>query len=441
MNTLKKIMIIGLLFLFVAITWLVAITHKSPTKVQEEFVATANVYLEDKVYVDAASYLEQACAIETELTAGLEEDLKQIYLNLIDQNVYKDKYEELLVKQMSDEDVQVVIFTEAADYYMSEGDLDETLKILIDGIAKTNDQTLIDYYEKIRYDYSIGKNVYENIDYYGGSTLAVEKNGFWGTAYSNGNLIIPCIYDKASAFYGSGAVVLRDGEYFVVDTNNNRRFLAKDNINDFEHLSEGYIPVKIDNSWTMFSSSLSSTSISFEEMGALYNQNIAVKKDGKWGLYNPIENTMTVNSEYDRIIMDEQGRAYGQNAVFVENGGKVQLIVNGAPTENYFEDAKPFTNSGYAAVKNGGKWGFINSSGEVVIDYSYEDAKSFLGHLAPVKIDGLWGYISIYGVTVIEPQFIEAYQFYKSSAPVKVEEGYKFITLYEIAENIYNPKY
>ncbi len=47
----------------------------------------------------------------------------------------------------------------------------------------------------------------------------------------------------------------------------------------------------------------------------------------------------------------------------------VRLYVDGKMLDGSYEDAKPFAD-GWAAVKQHGKWGFINTAGEIMIDFS-----------------------------------------------------------------------
>jgi hypothetical protein len=53
----------------------------------------------------------------------------------------------------------------------------------------------------------------------------------------------------------------------------------------------------------------------------------------------------------------------------------------------------------------GSKWGFIDKTGHVVIDFRYEDAWDFRDGMAPVRTGGQWGYIDESGSAVIPPQF------------------------------------
>ncbi len=55
----------------------------------------------------------------------------------------------------------------------------------------------------------------------------------------------------------------------------------------------------------------------------------------------------------------------------------------------------------FAPETIGGKWGFINKSGELVISYLYDESSVFDGEYAAVKKDGKYGLINTKGETVI----------------------------------------
>lgn len=46
-----------------------------------------------------------------------------------------------------------------------------------------------------------------------------------------------------------------------------------------------------------------------------------------------------------------------------------------------------------AAVKLGDRWGYVDTSGRVVLEFKYEDARPFYNGMAAVKEQGMWGYI------------------------------------------------
>lgn len=80
-----------------------------------------------------------------------------------------------------------------------------------------------------------------------------------------------------------------------------------------------------------------------------------------------------------------------------------------------------------AAVKTGGKWGFINTSGKMVIQPQFGDGFSdFSEGLASVKINQKEGYIDKTGKLVIEPQFYRSTRFSEGLAAIQIEEGAKW---------------
>ena len=75
----------------------------------------------------------------------------------------------------------------------------------------------------------------------------------------------------------------------------------------------------------------------------------------------------------------------------------------------------------------GGKWGFINQSGTMVIQPQFEAAFSFMENLALVQVNGKYGYINHSGSTVIGPKFESAWGFSEGLALVRVNDKYGYI--------------
>lgn len=53
-----------------------------------------------------------------------------------------------------------------------------------------------------------------------------------------------------------------------------------------------------------------------------------------------------------------------------------------------------------AAVKQNGKWGFIDKAGQEFLPFLYDEADSFSKGFAEVKMDTLWGVIDKTGTWV-----------------------------------------
>ena len=73
------------------------------------------------------------------------------------------------------------------------------------------------------------------------------------------------------------------------------------------------------------------------------------------------------------------------------------------------------------AVEKGGKWGFINERGLMVVEPVYDQTDFFSEGLAAVKMGEKWGYIDRMGKLVIPPRFDRADRFKHGLAIVIVK--------------------
>lgn len=425
------------------VSWIVAVTAPTNGERQLSLIKQASDLMEDKIYITAVPLLEEAISYNGEHTLEAETLLKRAYLELIDQQGYQRKYISLLETQMNRDDATVDIFLEAAHFYLDRSKLTDAFTVLKAGIKKTGSQELTDLYESSRYVYQTGRSFYHDVTSIYNGTIAVQNDELWGLAKADGTLVIDCQYEQVSTYYVDRMIVQKDGEIYAVDQNNNRLALLKEknvsdhgrlaDVTDFGNLAGGRIPLLIGSQWHRSSAEFVVGSMGFEDLGTYSDGYVAAKQNGKWGLVD-LADEWLLSPEYDEIMMDELGRSYMQKAVFARKGNAVYLFVDGVETGGPYEDARPFGEEGYAAVKKNGKWGFVDTSGQLQIQYQFDDALSFGQHLAAVEKDGKWGYISIYGEMVIGPDFLGAKSFSKGSAPVLTERGWLFITLIEYKE-------
>lgn len=96
----------------------------------------------------------------------------------------------------------------------------------------------------------------------------------------------------------------------------------------------------------------------------------------------------------DRVLFPvEQDGRWG----YIDRTGQVVI-------EPTFERAWAFVD-GRALVRESGRFGFVDSSGQVVVEPTYRDAWHFSNGLAPVQQDSLWGFIDRSGNLVVDPTF------------------------------------
>lgn len=434
MNRLRRLLVAMSLSLLLALSWLIAFSQESDGQKQKKLMETANNYLKDDIYILAVPYLEEAAGYHTEQTQEIETLLKQAYLQLAGQDDYQQRYISLLDTEMAREDADEAVFEEAFEYYKDQSNLKKALEVAKDGISKIKSEKLEDLYESNRYEYTVGYDYYDDVTEIYNNTVVVEKENKWGLVTTSGSGVLPCSYEKMSN-YSNSRVIIQDGdEITAIDTNGNRIALLHEDAEDFDAFGESVIMLKLTDGWHMAGSSfITILPTAYEEIGMLNNNVAAAKLDGKWGLVNTSEEWV-LKPEYDDVIRDELGRSYARSCVFVREGDSVKLLTNTqddfTQVGDPFEDAKPFLDL-YAAVKQNGKWGFVDTDGTLVIDCKFENAKSFGQHLAAVKQDGKWGYIDRNGNIVIPCIYEDADSFQNGHAFVKTEAGWVEISLVE----------
>ena len=413
-----------------AASWIITVNSKSTAEKQLILISHASAMINDGIYVLAVPLLEEAAGYEAVHTKAAEDELKGAYLALIDNRGYPRKYTTLLEKQMNRRDATASVFIEAANYYISKSKIQEAMAVLRTGIEKTGDVDIVTLYENSRYGYEVSRVSYGNVTATYGKTVQVQLDGKWGIANADGTLLIPCEYDKVSTYYKDRVIVKKEGSVYAVDIDNNRVAVADEMVFDFGNFADNRIPLLIEESWCRATGNFELGASTFEEIGMYSEGYAAAKINGKWGVID-LSMKWLIPAEFDEVIRDELGRCYAQGAVFVRTGGLVYLIADGDYTGDVYDDARPFTEDGFAAVKKNGKWGFIDSRGVVVIQFVFDDALSFGQHLAAVKNGEFWGYISRHGYMVIDATFYEAKSFSDGSAPVLTDRGWQFITILE----------
>lgn len=88
---------------------------------------------------------------------------------------------------------------------------------------------------------------------------------------------------------------------------------------------------------------------------------------------------------------------------------------------HYTEDLTPVQN------KKTKKWGFVDRTGKIVVDYQFDTVAYFIEDLALVKLNDKYGFIDKKGKTVIDHQFEEAGYFFDGLARVRLNNRYGFI--------------
>jgi hypothetical protein len=84
-------------------------------------------------------------------------------------------------------------------------------------------------------------------------------------------------------------------------------------------------------------------------------------------------------------------------------------------------------NEGLCGVEKDGKFGYIDTTGNLVIPAQFDTAGPFIEGLAAVKLGNQFGYIDKTGKYAINPQFDQAGNFHDGLAAVHTDDGWGFI--------------
>ena len=80
----------------------------------------------------------------------------------------------------------------------------------------------------------------------------------------------------------------------------------------------------------------------------------------------------------------------------------------------------PFCN-GLARVKQKLKWGFIDTTGGVVVPLKYNEVTNFSDGISKVRIGQKWGLIDTKGTVIIKPTFDAIFDFVDGKAKVMLD--------------------
>lgn len=179
-----------------------------------------------------------------------------------------------------------------------------------------------------------------------------------------------------------------------------------------------------------------------------------VKKNGKWGFVDKT-GQVVVPLQYDyawgfhgglSVVVSNDKRGFidktGQVVVplqydWVEedfSNGRIFAEVkrNGRNGRTYYVSkfGDEYTGVGSVSeglvwVENNGKWGYVDTTGRVVISLQFDFAKDFSEGLAGVQKNGKWGFIDKTGKMVIAPQYDIPRSFKNGQAQVGVEDDGK----------------
>jgi hypothetical protein len=262
------------------------------------------------------------------------------------------------------------------------------------------------------------------IDDFADGMARVTEGGKYGYIDKDGKLAIPPRYDHTWGFRDGLAIVKENGKYGYIDKTGKMVISPQYDYLGVMLFSEGLAAVKVGGKWGYIDKTGKMViAPQFSEAGYFEGGLAVVRPSGKAGAVNR-EGEMVIEPVFDDLFLAEGAPAMGlvyennyttSRCVFVDESGK--LITP------WFDGAWEFQ-EGIAQVRVDGKFGFIDTTGKMVIEPYFSHASRHCQNgLVFVERDGKRGFRDKEGRWLAQPLF-GPYSDYLPRHKLVWDEGY-----------------
>ncbi len=258
--------------------------------------------------------------------------------------------------------------------------------------------------------------------------IVTNTNNLKGIVDANSKIIFECKYENIAHFTGNDRYYVKEkGTWKVVDNQGNQ-VLENPSVANIEG---DYLIVNINGQYGLLDiTGQTLIQPSYQSLTPAFAGVFIAKKDDKFGLIDTINNTlvdftyvsMTYRKEASFIeadkedlstdIIDPTGKVALSNVIISDLNTEVGYIRVRVGDEYKYYNLKFEEKSLHELVptktlylvKKGGKYGYENKEGKLVVDCIYDDAteQNTYGYCA-VKQNGLWGSLKADGTVVLKP--------------------------------------
>lgn len=409
MKGLKPLVIMGMITLF-AVAWYSLFNNSQI--IEDEYITyreEARNKAQMGIITDASNNYDSALAMHENIDLRCE--IADYYLS----SGQMDSFVEACVTMISKYPKEEIGYNKLLEYYYKNESFSDCFTV-IDKVGKRGirskvvDQISNDIY----YTYKTKSLKIKDVGANSGGFIAIQnEDGKWGYYSERGYTSVGCNYKQIAPFTSDGyaCVFNQEDDFYLINTKNEKKYIDIElkNIEECFALSNGLMAAKIDGRFSYLNINFKVEYGDYDDAGSFHDGVAAVKNSDGWFVINA-DNVKMTNTYYADIKLDEAQMAFHNNLAFVsDNGSNYYLIdIYGKKVgTSIWDDALPFRTDKQTAVKKDGKWGFIDTSGNVVVEPKYEDARPFSNGMAAVKIDGAWGYIDSKNYELVIPAIFE----------------------------------
>ena len=242
---------------------------------------------------------------------------------------------------------------------------------------------------------TILENNYEKIEnIYGEKYFVIKENGKQILIDKQGNKILSDGFEEIKQITNSGIIYKKQNKYGLMDFDGNVKIAPE--YEDLKEINTDIYSAKKDGKMGMIDQD-KNEKLSFEYKDIKYN-----KKAGIYITEDENYNSKILNSNFETKIEGILSEINTDDGYMKIKQGDEYKYYNFKFEEKEVKDVLPSNN--LFLSKKDGKYGYVDSKGNTVVDYIYDDAReqNEYGYSA-IKKDGVWGSIDKEGNTVVEP--------------------------------------
>lgn len=428
MKNYKNLIPIVLVVLFLLGIYMKVDANTSLNKEYKGYLTAARQYHEKEIYVDAEkNYL---LAAETKPSLKLSVEIGEFYATYNSRKAIS--WGEETIEQYANEpagyEFLLKLYKSTEKY--------EDFYELYSTVAKRGIETKeIAVMEKELRNVFYYEDAYADAGSYAEGYCRVMDDGMWRYIGMTGTKVTGLNYTTAGDFgNGVAAVTNKLGEAYFIDTSGNKKYVVEnlENIVVLGSYSDGVCTVFDGKTWGIYTLDGELKYGGYTNVSRLANGVIAVQKENKWTLLDE-GGSQLIKTSFDDIKQDDKGVVYRNKRLFAQINGKYYMmdIEGNKIGEGAYDDVRIFNGDGYAAVKIGSKWGFVDADGKLVIEPTYDEARSFSNGYAAVKLGDRWGFIDEDNEIFLEYQFVDVKDFTSAKSVFVVNRGqWKLLRLY-----------
>ena len=255
-----------------------------------------------------------------------------------------------------------------------------------------------------------------------GRLLPYLDGTLWGYKNVKGQVVIKPQFLRTLEFLkesGAFAAVNQNGVLLYGLLARDGNWIKEPVWSDVRPFSEGLAAVEFDGKWG-YVDAAGNTVIpcTYREAGDFFCGRASVRPGSTFGYVDP-DGDMAIAAQFDAA------GDFGSDLAFVEQGGKRYIIDKvGEKIVTLGRESGGSYSEGYAVINTGeGNYVFYNTDRKRAFSASYEDEGRFSDGYAAVKAGGVWGYIDTHGIMVISPRYTAAGEYTQDRAPVQDSSG------------------